>query len=283
MTMPPSSPSQAKRPQPPGRKPFFVSWRWRIVLPLFVVVLFVSMLGAYGVAAGFGSSFGVSQDNILLESVRGTTSRADALYRRQLQEAQRVAFTIGIPEAVQLEQVGVLQESLEAMARVAELDSLILTNASGVEVLGVQRVLIPGVDDYAVNSGTVLLEQAIVQAALTGQVGQSGLFRTPEGTLLFLSVPLRVGDEIVGTALAGKHLTDVSSELHGTAVASVAVYGADGELMETTYDLTDAIQTDLRIPSSLMQQALQSDGQSVPVRSVEIAEVPHRVAYVPMA
>ncbi len=272
------------QPQPNPSRPrriWFVSWRWRIVIPLFIAVFVVVTVGAYVVAIQLGTGFGVSQDNLLLESVRGVDNRANALYRDQLQEAQRVAFTIGVPEAVELAQVNVLRDNLEALARAAELDSLILTDVSGVEVLGVQRTLASEAIEYNINSGTNLSNEAIVRDALGGISGSAALFRTPEGTLVFVSTPLIADGEVVGSVLAGQHLANVADALGGTAVASVAVYSAEGDLTESTLDLTEILQTDLQIPTDVAAQTLVATRETIPVRGVTLDGTLYRAAYVP--
>lgn len=265
-----------------ARKPFFISWRWRVMIPLAAAVMLVAMVGAYVAAVHFSGGVRISQDNLLLEVVRGLTSRTDALYRRQVQEANRIAYTLGVPESVARDEVDVLQESLEALARAADLDSVILTDERGVEVLGVQRVSIPDVDDYAVNSGTVLSAEPLVAAALNGESGASGLLRTPEGMVLFVSVPLRADGRIVGGVLAGHELASVVGRLQESTVAQVAVYNAEGELLQTTFDLTDAVRGQLGGDAALMQQALGMDGRDVPVSSMTVAGTPYRAGYAPL-
>ena len=175
---------------PKSQRTWFVSWRWRIVIPLFTAVFLVATVGAFVIATQLGTGFGVSQDNLLLESMRGVDGRANALYRDQLQEAQRVAFTIGVPEAVQLAQVNVLRDNLEALARAAELDSLILTDVSGVEVLGVQRTLATETIDYTVNLDSWVFGN---QASLApGSIGYEPSF--------FVTVPTPASAAILGMA-----------------------------------------------------------------------------------
>ena len=272
---------QPQRTPTQSQRTWFISWRWRIVIPLFIAVFLVSTVGAFVIALQLGTGFGVSQDNLLLESVRGVDDRANALYRNQLQEAQRVAFTIGVPEAVQLAQVNVLQDNLEALARAAELDSLILTDVSGIEVLGVQRTLTTNTADYTVNTGTNLSAEAIVRNALGGISGSAALFRTPEGTLVFVATPLIADGEVVGSVLAGQHLTDVADALGGTAVASVAIYSAEGNLSESTLALTESLQSNLQIPPEIAAQTLVASRETIPVRGITLDGTPYRAAYVP--
>lgn len=268
-------------PKPPARrkKPLFVSWRWRIVLPLFFVTLVAASVGAYFLAARFSGGLQVAQDNILLESLRGMLNRSDALYQRQLQEAQRVAFTVGIPEAVELGQTDVWVESLEAISRAASLDSILLINTQGQEALGIQRVLLPNVDDFAVNRATDLTTEPIVQAALGGRSGDTGILRTPEGLVLFVSVPLRSNQQIVGAVLVGAHLERVASELQGSAVADVALYGASGELIQTTLPLSDDLRPQLALPSGLFQQVLGAGAGTIPVETQSFGGQTYRTAY----
>lgn len=265
-----------------ARKPLFISWRWRVMLPLALVVTLTAMLGAYAAALRFGGGIRISQDTLLLEGVRSLVSRTDRLYQRQVQEANRIAYTIGVPESVARDEVDVLQDSLETLARAANLDSVILTDERGVEVLGVQRVSIPDVDDYAVNTGTDMAAQPLVSAALAGESGASGLMRTPEGVLLFVSVPLRADGRIVGVVLAGNDLSGVVSSLQDSAVTQVAVYGGDGQLLQTTFNLNDAVRNQLAINPALMNQTLTTDGRDVPVTSVTVAGTPYRAAYTPL-
>lgn len=263
------------------KQPMFISWRWRVVWPLFIILLLVSMIGAYAVASRLGSGIRISQDNVLLESLRGTTSQVNVLYNRQVQEGLRIAYTLGVAEAVQLQQVDVLQPNLEALARSANLDSVILTDVRGVELLGLQRVFIPDVDDYAVNQGTNLGGEPIVMAALNGQQGESSIFQTPEGRLLFVSIPLRVDDDIVGAVLVGQQFATVLDELQASSVTETVVYDASGALAQTTFTLDDAVRRSVRVDATIMQQTLQLEAGRVPVQSVMVADVPYRVGYTP--
>ncbi len=262
------------------RKLWFISWRWRIVVPMTAAMMLVAMLGAYFVAVRASDGLRILQDDILLESVRGLVDRTDAFYQRQYQEAQRIAFTVGVPESVERDEEEVLSENIEALARLAELDSVILTDIDGVEVLGVQWV--PQADDYAVNSGTNLSEQSVVRQALAGDAGTAGYLRTPEGVLMYVGVPLSIDSSVIGATLVGADLPDVMAALKGSAVTQIALYDDGGELLQTTFPLSDQTRPDLTVNASLMEQTLGTDGRAVPIQSQTINRVPHRAAYLPV-
>jgi two-component system sensor histidine kinase ResE len=259
----------------------FVSLRWRIVLPLFTAVLIIAMAGAYFLANGLSGDIAVSQTNILMESSRSVSQRMAALYERQRTEAQGVAFTIGVPEAIASGQAGALYPAMEAIASRAGLDSIIVTDAQGVEIVGIQRVITPEVTDYAISTETDLSGEVILQSVLDGgYIGATGLMRTTEGILLYTAVPVNPNNELIGVALVGQKIERVISEIHGSAIADVALYGPDGALMQTTFAPNDAAFSALALDGDLFQQAARAV-QNIPVQSLQIETTLYQGAYFP--
>jgi two-component system, OmpR family, sensor histidine kinase ResE len=265
----------------PKNKPRFISMRWRFILPLFIALLPVAMIGAYVLANNLGGGMAVSQDNILLQNSRAVTDRTAELYAAQVQEAQRVAFTENVGLNVLDEQTAPLQDILESLARLAELDSIIVTDLVGREVLGVLRVETPGLEvDYAVSSATDLSDEPLVRAILSGSTeNASGLMRAPLGLMLFSAVPLRSNDQQLGVVLVGNDLSSVLAELKGSALADVALYGDDGTLLQTTYPNLAALPS-LELAPELFGQALGAVGQVV-TQNVQIGEQRYRASYQP--
>jgi signal transduction histidine kinase len=265
----------------PKNKVRFVSLRWRFILPLFMALLPVAMIGAYVLANNLGGGMALSQDNVLLQNSRAITERTVELYAAQVQEAQRVAFTEGVGLNVLDEQTAPLQDTLESLARLANLDSIIVTDLLGREVLGVLRVETPGLEvDYAVSSATDLADEPLVQAILSdGSESASGLMRAPLGLMLFSAVPLRSNDQQLGVVLVGNALPSVLAELKGSALADVALYGEDGTLLQTTYPNLAALPS-LELAPEVFGQALAAVGQVV-TQSVQIGEQRYRASYQP--
>jgi two-component system, OmpR family, sensor histidine kinase ResE len=261
----------------------FVSLRWRIVLPLFVAVLIIAMVGAYFLANSLSGDFAVSQTNILMESSRAVSQRIAALYERQRVEAQGVAFTIGVPEAIASGQASVLYPAMEAIASRAGLDSIIVTDARGIEIVGIQRVVAPDVTDYAVSTETNLSNEIIVQSVLEdGYIGATGLMRTTEGVLLYTAVPVNPDNELVGVAMVGQQIDRIIAEVHGSAIADVALYGPDGALMQTTFDPNDKTFSALALDDALFDQAARAV-QNIPAQSLTIGSTLYQGAYFPFA
>src|SRR5215510_15136899 len=120
-----------------GRKPFFISLRWRFITPLAIVIAVVAMIGAYFLATKMASGFAVSEENVLVQSSQAIANRAVTLYQRQRSEAQRVAFSEGIAEYIIGNNVSILHDTLENLAAASDLDSIIVTDPAGMEVAGV--------------------------------------------------------------------------------------------------------------------------------------------------
>jgi signal transduction histidine kinase len=259
----------------------FVSLRWRFVLPVFVVVLLVTMSGAYYLGSRMTGQMEIPQLNILLESSRAISERAAELYDRDRAEAERIAFTSGVPDMISNRQARKLQLLVEGSARLAGLDSLIITDMAGVEILGLLR----GADDsqdYTVSTDTDLSGETIFQSvAAEGYVGATALLRTPNGLMLYTAVPINSGAEQVGTALVGRRFEAVLEELQGSGVADVALYGRDGNLLQTSIEPSTGSMEPLAISPELFNQALGTSPTQVPVQGIVVGQEAYQVAYSP--
>lgn len=264
----------------PTRAARFLSLRWRFITPLFAAVLILAVTGAYFAARNLSGGIQISQESLLLESSRAVAQRAAALYERQRTEAQRTAFTVGVPEAMRAADAERLEPLLQSLARVGGMDAVIVTAPDGQEILGVQRVQTGGTAGYAVSTGTDLSDQAVIRAVLDeAYVGATGLMRTPGGLMLFTATPVSLGDEFTGIALVGQHMETVLAELRGSALADLAFYGPDGILMQTTFPAGQN-RAPLAIPPEVFTQALLAV-QQIPVRAFSIETQPYQAAYQP--
>lgn len=260
--------------------PRFVSLRWRLLSPLFVGVLLVAMAGAYLVARNLSGGWEVSQINVLLQSSRAVSDRSTTLYNLHRQEAQRVAFTIGVAEAISARRAESLQPLLMSLARTNRMGSIIVTDADGIEVLGIQRMEADGRADFALSTQTDLSREPLVRAVLDdGQIGLTGIMRSPGGLMLFTATPVMQGDQLIGVALVGQRLGDALQDLKGSALADLVLYGADGSLLQTTFPPTDSRQP-LALDAALFRQALAAE-RSLPVRTFQIEGLDYQGAYQP--
>lgn len=263
------------------RKPRFVSLRWRMTFPLAVVIMLVAMIGAYMLASRLAGGFSISEDNMLLQSSQSTANRTVEEYARLRSEALRVAFTVGIGEAMQTQEVDdTLYQSLETLARTAELDSIIVTDIVGVEIAGVLRVHNSDPVDYAISTRTDLTSTAPIRAYLDDdQIGASGLIQTTQGMLIYVSVPVELNDDFVGLALVGQLLPTIADNINPTGVSELTFYNARGNVLHTTVELDTETLDALNTSPSIIRQTLEA-GQPLQA-SLDVADTPYRMLYTP--
>ena len=115
----------------------FVSLRWRLILPTFVIVLVLTMISAYVVARSLPSSSDMSRVSILFNTGRAVSERANLLLKQQQANAEQLA---AIPDiAAALNSPDQLRAMLENFARRADLDSAVVVDAQGQDIAGVMR------------------------------------------------------------------------------------------------------------------------------------------------
>jgi len=242
------------------RKPIFISMRWRFIFPLAMVITIIAMIGAYILANNMARNFEVSDENVLIQSSHSVANRAVTLYDRQRSEAQRVAFTEGIAENILVNDVAALHDSLETLARTADLDSIIVTDPAGLEVAGVLRVQNTNPVDYSISTQFDLRTESAVRAVIDEDaVGSSGFIQTPQGLMTFVAVPIVHDGAFMGVALVGQRLSTLIDDLRASAVAQLNIYAADGTAYYTTLDLDTVTLERLAISVDTVNQTLASE------------------------
>jgi signal transduction histidine kinase len=272
-----------RQPAPPAASSSrrFISLRWQIIFPLFLIVLAVSMTGAYLAADRLAEDATNADARRLTRANAAVQDRAADLLAAQDREALRVAYTGGVPDALAVGDAAVLHELLEPLAAAGDLDYLILAGLSGQEVLGLQRSLnAQGDADYAVSTGADLSSLAVVQAALVGDTS-SGWMSGGETLALVTAVPVTVDGQIVGAALAGTRLDGVLTALRGGDGIELALAGPDGAIWAATRasgaDLSSAL------PSDWIDLAWDETTGDVPVSRLDLAGAPYHVVTAPLA
>jgi signal transduction histidine kinase len=265
-------------PQQPRTR--FISLRWRFLLPLFLLVLVAAMAGAYFLGDQLAGDMNIPQVNILVEHTRSVVAQATDLYERDRGEAERLAYTRGMVEMITGRQTADLQPLLESTARLAGLDSVIVTDAQGGEIVGLLR----GGDEsrgYSVSSDTDLSQDEIIQSVRDGgYIGATGLQRTPEGLMLYTAAPVNADGQKAGIVLVGRRLESVLGELAG-GLTDVALYGENGDLLQTTLDTTTESLAALALTPERFRETLTSSGRQVPIQTFNLGDEPYQAAYTP--
>lgn len=262
-------------------QPRFISLRWRLLLPVFIAILIAGMSGAYAIGKNLNTATAPPQTNLLLQVSDAMRTRSVQLYEQSRMEAQRVAFTSGVAAAVRARSVTDLEPVLQSLARLAQLDSIIVTDSAGIEVVGLLRVQQPNDVSYSISTNTDLHLQSVVRAVLDeSYVGATGLLRTPQGMLLYTAVPVNDADGRAGLVLVGQQLGHVLSELKVDGFAELAVYGAEGVVLQTTLSATDSSLPELNLAPGTFQQILSLTDSAV-LSALNLNGQPYQAAYFP--
>ena len=206
--------------QPPddsaGRSWRFISLRWRAIGPLALVVMVLAMAGAYLISDAAARGTRDREIERLLITCRAVADRMEIVGTAQRREVMRIVYTEGVAEAVQDRDGKALHPILEPLAAAADLDYVLVSTASGQEVIGLQRVNdAAGEADYAVAAGTDLSTLLAKQPALFGTDLQAAIMRTTQGHALMTAGPVLIDDEHVGTVLVGTRVEHVLETRHG--------------------------------------------------------------------
>ncbi|MEP6985058.1 MAG: cache domain-containing protein, partial [Chloroflexota bacterium] len=262
-------------------QPRYISLRWRLMLPLFVVLLITVMAGAYALGKSLTQAAAGPQTNLLVQMGDALRRRSNDVYEQMLLEAQRVAFTRGVTDAVRNRNATDLQPILESSARLANLDSIIVTDAQGIEVAGVLRAEQQTTITYTVSTDTDLHVQSVVRAVLDeNTVGATGLLRTPSGLLLYTAVPLSEAEQRIGIVLVGRALDKVLLDLKADGMADVALYGSDSALLQTTTHPVNTTSSELNLSPDELQRILAAPNQ-LTLHPIQLNSQAYQAAYAP--
>jgi signal transduction histidine kinase len=242
--------------------PRFISLRWRVLLPLIGVLLVTAMLAAYALGSSLNASLGLPMLNLLTEQGRAVNLRAAQLYESDRAEAQRIAFTAGVADSISGGVSPALQAALQTMAQLAGLDSLILTDAQGIEQVGLTRSAAEA--DYLPSAAADLGGERIIRRALGGEVGPSGLIQAGEGgLLLYTAAPILRDGGPVGVVLVGRRLESVLARLRPGELYQLTLYSAPGAPLHSTFDAGLSAAPPLQLSPEQLSLATRSGGSPV--------------------
>lgn len=241
----------------------FVSLRWRLILPVCVLVLVMATTGAYLWARQAEGDVSAAPSGLLLQSRRALEQQARTLFEGQQRAAQTIAALGEVPQFVRDESGLVMRSALESQARRANLDDLLLINAQGDLLLGLRRDAATGrylslATEATDTAADVLLADVTASPAVSfAQIAGE--------TLLYVRVPVWHDQTAVGAVLAGHRLPWVLAALQPSELTELALFQIDRQPLVST--LPDGVAPP---PDDLEQIAAQ-----------EIAGETYRTLYFP--
>jgi len=218
--------------------------RWKIVLPYAFLTVVLAAAGSYVATHLVTGSLSERFDNQLAEAGRVV---ADAVVRKErdhLETVRAVAFTEGVPEAVQKADEVALAKLVGPVAANDKVERLEVLGAAG------QRLRTFSLT----NANTLIYEELpdsdnpaawpLVQQTLQGKADLLGdkyaqIVKTSEGFVLYTSGPIIAGGKVVGVVLVGTTLDSFVRQTKATALADVTIYDFLGRPLASTFARAD--------------------------------------------
>lgn len=266
---------------PLQREGGFISLRWRLLVPLFAVLLAGAMIVAYIVTATLVQAGQVGEISQIQLAWQGTRTAMQQVYDDLAGEAARVSFLQGVPEAMWTADTVSLRRLLEPEAASEDLDLLLVVDPNGVELAGLRRVEPDQRTVYAFSSGADLAAQAPVSTALAGgPAGLMALLRLPDGYSLAAAYPVTAGTTPLGYVVVARNLETVLQAMRSGGLGQVALYAADGTLLQTTFDARAGILEALQLTPEQTQSVLAAPN-TLSLQTMDLAGYPFEVGYRP--
>ena len=223
----------------------FLSWparhiRWKIILPYAFLTVVLAGVGSYLATNVVTGSLEERFDNQLAEAGRSTSDSVVRTERTHLEVVRSVAFTQGVPEALEAGDDAALASLVNPIAANSGIERLEVLDATGVRSLAVARDEGAAGEYAAITDSDDPASWFVVQAVLDGVLDGQGdkhaqLVETSSGFVLYTAGPIKLGDSVVGVALAGTTIETFLANAETEALANVTVYDFEGVEVSSTF------------------------------------------------
>lgn len=264
-----------------------MSIRFKVILPYLVLTLIVAATGAYIVTSLVARSLDERLSNRLLQAGRVVSDEMIRLERRHIEVGRTVAFTLGVPEALQSGDLDRLSTMARTIAANRNLESLLVFDVQGLEAVHILRQANGEMLDVSQpGRGTELpFITSLLRENNPDSPPQRGLQVDPvDGRYYyFTAIPVTFDNRVIGAVAVGTSLDTIVPGLKDTSLADVILYGPDGQASSSTLRVTEdqgLFQRTISIPKDLYQTVLENEEFTNGV-NIEVGDRPYGIAYGP--
>lgn len=262
--------------------PRFIPLMVKFVTPINIVVVVIAMVGVFLLSNSLGGNVETIEQNLIVQTAVQVAEASQVEYNNLLQETQRIAFTQGIPNATQANDTETLQIILEPIATATNLDSVLVLDLAGQEILGLLNS--PTADDYSLSTNTDLSTQPLVSTILNAEETTTvGILQTPNGSALYTATVIRGDEEPIGILLAGRYISAILDTMQANSIADLSAYTGDATLLDTTLQLSNANQSLVNIGTETITQTLSNSNQVTLADGLSLNGQDYRSAYIPFS
>ena len=260
----------------------FIPLMVRFVTPINVVLVLIAVVGVFLLSNSLGGNVQTLEQNLLIQSTIQIAEATQTEYNRLAQETRRIAFTQGVAEAIQANNINALQNLLEPIAVATSLDSIIITDSVGQEIIGILHN--EQANDFSLSQDTNLADERLVSTILNSSSSDSvGILQTPNGSAIYVATPIRSDDSPIGVLLAGRYVSSLLNTFQSNTLTEVSLYSSGSVLLDTTLDIDETNQPLLDVSQNLIDQTLENSDQVTIANSLSLNGQDYRSAHIPFS
>ncbi len=256
----------------------FISLRWRLLLPITVTVMILSMVGAYLIS--YSLAVGLDEDDLSdvrrnSDTVAAELSAVGVLHQREL---FRISNTGGVRENIAALNASRLQSLIQPNLLLANLEIIIITDLAGNEIIALQQIAFnDGTVNYVVLNSSPESTLPFLRDVLNeNDTTVSSLISIEEQ--LYIVSAVSVADStgaIIGSMTVGTRLESVLTAIEQRDAISLGVYDNIGRTIAS-----DAA-SDSTISAGIAQQITQNP-QTTVIETQVIDGQRYHLAYIPL-
>jgi putative nucleotidyltransferase with HDIG domain len=245
--------------------------RLKITLPYLFLAILVIFGGAYIVTSIIIDSIEERFENNLVEVGKIANDLLVRQENEQLETLRLVSRVEGIGAVIQSGDVQRLRSALLPFFVNSQQEFVAVVLPDGTSLLTMQKTPDGDAQIVYAQGGSLFADEAIVTQVLNSQVDEQGdkyaAVLTIDGIEHFVvSGPIVDGREVVAVALVGEPLAEIAADIRRSTLAQVAFYGADQDMILSTFVSPPQIGRDEKTPL---------ESQSV-IRSVLVSDITYR-------
>ncbi len=241
----------------------------RIIIPYAVLTLFLAMVATYLVTSVVAGSLQERFDNQLIEAGRVASDGFVRQEREQVRVVRAMAFTDGVPEAIEQHDEATLRRLLVPLLANEHVQRADVVDAGGSSLLALQAAEDQRTQ-YANAAPGDTNAWGIVQQVLAGgdALGDkyAAMVETGEGFFFFFTAaPVKIDGRTVGAVLVGTDAASVAALVKAEALADVTIYDYHGQPIASTFSQTDesAAEANLGLSETQVDEIAGSSGSTL--------------------
>ncbi|MBZ0308326.1 MAG: HAMP domain-containing protein [Anaerolineae bacterium] len=265
---------------------FYPGIRTRITLPYLIAIAVTAAVGVFVVTRLVAGSVQERFNNQLIDSAQAASNTVADIERQQLATLRLMAFTEGLPEAVQDADTGAVNRLLRPIAVNEQADSVIVFDVSGEGIYHLRRLEQGGQVVFRALRSPDLSSREGVRRILTQETDLLGdkfvdIVEEDTGLLLYINAPV-VNEEgqLVGGISLGLTADHLAKRIGEQSLSAVTLFQSDGQVLGSTFRPLEA--ESLSMDSAAMTLLVEEAEQGSPIKKQDIGGIGYQTLYSPL-